>query len=67
MSSVDCKEVKNELAIKWLAEHGAEFYCSYCGYVFRKVPQLPTKCPKCGKKLMKICMPIFEPRKRNKV
>jgi len=64
MSSVDCKEVKSDLAIKWLVEHDATFYCAYCGYEFDKTPQLPGKCPKCKRKLTRICMPIFEPRQR---
>jgi predicted Zn-ribbon and HTH transcriptional regulator len=67
MSSLDCKEVKSEVAIKWLVEHGAEFYCSYCGYVFDELPQLPGKCPKCRRRLTKICMPILEPKQRIKL
>jgi predicted Zn-ribbon and HTH transcriptional regulator len=62
--SNDCKEVKSEVTITWLVEHNAEFYCSYCGYVFDKLPQLPGRCPKCKKRLTKICMPILEPRQR---
>ena len=64
MSSLDCKEVGSDLAIKWLAEHGATFYCGYCGHEFYEVPKLPGKCPKCRKRLTKICMPTFEPRPR---
>jgi rubrerythrin len=64
MSSVDCKELISDVAIKWLAEYGAEVFCAYCGYVFDEMPKLPSKCPKCGRKLTKLCMPIFEPRPR---
>ena len=67
MSPVDCKEVRSDLAIKWLVEHGAMFYCAYCDYIFDKIPQLPSKCPKCRRKLTKICMPIFEPKPRTKL
>jgi rubrerythrin len=62
--SSDCKEIRSEVTITWLVEHGAEFYCSYCGYVFEKLPKLPGRCPGCGRKLTKICMPILEPRQR---
>jgi rubrerythrin len=64
MSPADCKEVMSDLAIRWLVEHNAKFYCAYCGYTFKKMPKLPTSCPKCRKRLTKICMPIFEPRPR---
>jgi len=66
-SLADCKEVGGDLAIKWLVEHGAKFYCAYCGHEFDKMPELPGKCPKCEKRLTKICMPIFEPRPRIKL
>jgi hypothetical protein len=31
------------------------------------LPKLPTSCPKCKKRLTKMCMPIFEPRPRIKL
>ncbi len=64
MSSLDCKEIRSEVTIKWLVEFGAKFYCGYCGYEFDVLPRLPDRCPKCRKRLTKICMPIFEPRQR---
>jgi rubrerythrin len=67
MPSVDCKEITSDVTIRWLAEHGAKFYCVYCGYVFDKAPNLPTNCPKCRRKLTKMCMPILEPRPRTKL
>ncbi len=67
MSSVDCKEIRSEVAIKWLVEHNATFYCAYCNHEFDGVPQLPGRCPKCRRKLTKICMPILEPKQRTKL
>jgi predicted amidophosphoribosyltransferase len=67
MSPVDCKEIGSDLTIKWLVEHGAEFYCSYCGHVFDQIPTLPGRCPKCRRKLTKICMPMLEPKPRTRL
>jgi len=63
-SPTECKEINSDVAIKWLVEHNAKFYCWYCNYEFDTLPNLPCKCPKCNRKLTKLCMPIFEPRPR---
>jgi len=46
-----------------LAKAGAKvtYFCAYCNYVFGNMPKLPTKCPKCSRRLTGFSKPVVEP------
>jgi len=49
-------------AYELLAKAGARvtYFCAYCGYEFKDPPKLPAKCPRCGRELAELSMPMVE-------
>jgi len=43
------------------------YYCAYCGHVFPQRPELPTRCPKCGKTLRELGKPIIEVKRKKRL